>query len=63
MKWWYGPLSEDIANVETYDWILWSLADSNPREYFWIDNNVEQHEVLTMYAMTLLQNAEDHGRR
>lgn len=61
MKMWHGILSDELAHLDSYDWIVWSLAEGKPQEYYWIDYNVEHNEVVTMYAMRMLQNAEDNG--
>ncbi len=57
-KLWVYHLEDMIdGKVDAYDYIYWSLAQQNIREFVWLEENVEEDEIMTRYAMILLGDA------
>lgn len=57
-KLWVYHLEDMIdGEVDAYDYIYWGLAQQNVRDYVWLDENIEIHEVMTRYAMLLMGDA------
>lgn len=55
---WGFAIDDALEGIfDAVDWIYWSLAQQNPREFVWIDTNLEMHEAMQFFGTTMLNNS------
>lgn len=55
--WSYGIEDAIAGELDAFDYMIWGLAKQIPSEAVWIEENMPFRDLLTKYAMLLMEDA------